>query len=62
MEPTMRHSPIKLQSVQRAASSVQEELLREEIMKLPVVKDGHQVASIDVLSDNEIRAIQQPLD
>jgi hypothetical protein len=29
---------------------------------LPVVKDGHPVASIDVLSYNEIRAIQQPLD
>jgi hypothetical protein len=29
---------------------------------LPVVKDGHPVASIDVLSYNEIRAVQQPLD
>jgi hypothetical protein len=29
---------------------------------LPVVKDGHPVASIDVLNYNEIRAIQQPLD
>jgi hypothetical protein len=29
---------------------------------VPVVKDGHPVASIDVLNYNEIRAIQQPLD
>jgi hypothetical protein len=29
---------------------------------LPVLKDGHPVASIDVLNYNEIRAIQQPLD
>jgi hypothetical protein len=29
---------------------------------LPVVKDGHPVASMDVLNYNEIRAIQQPLD
>ena len=29
---------------------------------VPVLKDGHPVASMDVLSYNEIRAIQQPLD
>jgi hypothetical protein len=29
---------------------------------LPVLKDGHPVASIDVLNYNEIRAIQQSLD
>jgi hypothetical protein len=29
---------------------------------LPVLKDGHPVASIEVLNYNEIRAIQQPLD
>lgn len=29
---------------------------------VPVMKDGHPMASIDVLSYNEIRAIQQPLD
>jgi hypothetical protein len=29
---------------------------------LPALKDGHPVASIDVLNYNEIRAIQQPLD
>ena len=29
---------------------------------LPVLKDGHPAASIDVLNYNEIRAIQQPLD
>lgn len=28
----------------------------------PVLKDGHPMASIDVLNYNEIRAIQQPLD
>jgi nitrous oxide reductase len=28
----------------------------------PALKDGHPVASIDVLNYNEIRAIQQPLD
>jgi hypothetical protein len=29
---------------------------------LPTLKDGHPVASIDVLNYNEIRTIQQPLD
>jgi putative methionine-R-sulfoxide reductase with GAF domain len=29
---------------------------------VPIMKDGHPIASIDVLTYNQVRAIQQPLD
>jgi uncharacterized membrane protein YkoI len=29
---------------------------------MPIMKDGHPIASIDVLTYNQVRAIQQPLD
>jgi hypothetical protein len=29
---------------------------------VPSMKDGHPIASIDVLTYNQVRAIQQPLD